>query len=96
MSTTPKKPRRGASGGRTRSAPNGATAPVKRVTRAGRERMQLLVDPALLAAAGAALGARTKSDAVNAALRNAAENAAILRGVDDAIGTIPDFPYQDT
>jgi Arc/MetJ family transcription regulator len=67
-----------------------------RVTKAGRERMQLLVDPALLAAAGAALGTTTKSDAVNAALRNAAENAAILRGVDAALGTIPDFPYLDT
>lgn len=67
-----------------------------RRTKAGRERMQLLVDPALLAAAGAALGTANKSDAVNAALRNAAENAAILRGVDEAFGTIPDFPYLDT
>lgn len=69
---------------------------VPQVTKAGRARMQLLVDPALLAAAGEALGTSTKSDAVNAALRNAAENAAILRGIDAAVGTIPDFPYLDT
>ena len=25
-----------------------------------------------------------------------AANAAVLRGVDDALGSIPDFPYQDT
>jgi Arc/MetJ family transcription regulator len=64
----------------------------KKVTKAGRERMQLLVDPTLLAAAGAAYGTTNKSDAVNAALRQAADNAAILRGIDAAIGTIPDFP----
>lgn len=57
--------------------------------------MQLLVDPSLLAA-GEALGMRTKSDAVNAALRIAAENGAILRGIDGAVGSIPDFPYRDT
>ena len=70
--------------------------PVTRTTRQGRERMQLLVDPELLRAASTALGARSKSDAVNAALRNAAENAAILRGIDAAIGRFPDFPFQET
>ncbi len=71
-------------------------AKARKVTRAGRERMQLLVDPELLAAAGAAYGTTNKSDAVNAALRSAADNAAVLRGLDDATGSIPDFPYLDT
>lgn len=76
----------------------GGTSPVKgkKVTRAGRERMQLLVDPALLAAASVVYRTTNKSDAVNAALRSAGENAAILRGLDEAMGSIPDFPYLDT
>lgn len=83
---------RGASPAATSTAKSGA----KVVTRAGRERMNLLVDPELLAVAGAALGTKNKSDAVNAALRHAAENAAILRGIDAAVGSIPDFPDVET
>ena len=67
-----------------------------RRTKKGRERMQLLVDPLLLDAAVVSLGAKNKSEAVNAALQNAAENAAILRGLDDAFGSIADFPYLET
>ena len=67
-----------------------------RRTKKGRERMQLLVDPLLLDAAVVSLGAKNKSEAVNAALRNAAENAAILHGLDDAFGSISDFPYLET
>ncbi|MBC7671148.1 MAG: hypothetical protein H7247_01900 [Polaromonas sp.] len=67
-----------------------------RRTKKGRERMQLLVDPLLLDAAVVSLGAKNKSEAVNAALRNAAENAAILHGLDDAFGSIPDFSYLET
>lgn len=85
-----------ASRGASPAAKSGAKPAAKVVTRAGRERMNLLVDPELLAIAGAALGTKNKSDAVNAALRNAAENAAILRGIDAAIGTIPDFPDVET
>ena len=92
---TPTRAGAGRVGGRA-AAPGNTAVNVTRVTKAGRVRMQLLVDPALLAAAGEALGTRTKSDAVNTALRNAAENAAILRGIDASIGTIPDFPYVDT
>jgi Arc/MetJ family transcription regulator len=69
---------------------------VPRKTKQGHERMQLMVDPRLLDAAVVSLGAKTKSEAVNVALRNAAENAAILQGLDDAMGSIPDFPYVET
>lgn len=95
-STTKALARAAASRGGSPAAKPAAKSAGKVVTRAGRERMNLLVDPELLAVAGAALGTKNKSDAVNAALRNAAENAAILRGIDAGIGTVPDFPDVET
>jgi Arc/MetJ family transcription regulator len=83
-----------AEGGRTSGKLSGDAQ--KRRTRAGRVRMQLLVDPELLARVGAAYGTTNKSDAVNAALRSAADNAAILRGIDQALGAVPDFPYLES
>ena len=62
---------------------------VPQVTKAGRVRMQLLVDPVLLAAASAALGTSTASDVIHAALLRVVEEAEILRAVDAAIGRPP-------
>src|SRR5918911_1204326 len=61
-----------------------------------RRRMNLMIDPALLRQATAALGTANKSDAVNIALARLAEDAAILAGIDSAIGAIPDFPKVET
>lgn len=71
-------------------------ASTKTATRGGRERRNVLVSPALLQGAMAALGTTNMSETVNVALARLAEDAAVLRGIDAATGAIPDFPYLDT
>ncbi len=65
-------------------------------TRAGRERQNLLVNRETLQRAMAALGTTNMSETVNVALDRLAEDAEILRGLEAAVGAIPDFPYLDT
>lgn len=62
---------------------------------ARRERMNLMVDRALLDRVAAGFGTTNKSDAVHRALSRAAEDAAIVAGVDALFGAIPDFPLDD-
>lgn len=71
-------------------------SPAKATTRAGRERQNLLVNPNTLRRAMAALGTTNMSETVDVALERLVEDAAILRGLEDATGAIPDFPYLDT
>lgn len=63
---------------------------------AGRRRMNLMVDPALLAQASASLGTTNMSEVVNVALRHVAEDAAIVAGVDALFGAFPDLLDLDT
>jgi len=81
---------------RSSTARAATKASAKPATRAGRERQNLLVNPESLRRAMAALGTTNMSETVNVALDRLAEDAAILRGLDAAAGSIPDFPYLDT
>ena len=58
---------------------------------AGRERKQLIVDVALLEAAMEVTGGN-QSETVNEALAHLTENAAILRGFEEAFGASPEHP----
>ena len=66
------------------------------MTRGGGVRKQLIVNPTYLQGAMAALGTTNMSMTVNVALERLAADAAILEGIDAAIGEIPDFPYLDS
>lgn len=79
----------------TRAKSAGREAPATR-GRATRKRQNLLVNQDSLRRAMAALGSTNMSETVNAALDQLADNAAILRGMAEAAGAIPDFPYIDT
>lgn len=65
-------------------------------TREGGVRKQVIVNPTYLREAMAALGTKNMSMTVNVALERLAEDAAILGGIDAAMGEIPDFPYLDS
>ena len=95
-----KAPTRAASKPTTRTAGNGSASRTKGgarpVTRDGGVRKQVILNPAYLQGAMAALGTTNMSMAVNVALERLAEDAAILAGIDAAMGEIPDFPYLDT
>ena len=83
--------KRGGTAVRARAA--GATKPA----RAGATvRKQVLIEVNSLEGAMEALGTTNMSKTVNIALERLAEDAAILRGIDAAMGEIPDFPYLDT
>ncbi len=62
----------------------------------GRERMNLMVDRAVLARAAAAAGTTNMSEVVNLALQRMAEDDAIIAGIDALLGAIPDFPYVES
>jgi hypothetical protein len=66
------------------------------MTREGGVRKQIIVNPTHLRGAMAALGTTNMSMTVNVALERLAEDAAILGGIDAAMGAIPDFPDLDT
>ena len=77
-----------------RKAPRGrAVASAPATTRAGRERQNLLVNRETLQRAMAAVGTTNMSETVNVALDRLAEDAEILRGLEEAAGALPDFPY---
>jgi hypothetical protein len=84
-----KKTRRKGSASRSKEAAKG-------MTRGGGVRKQVIVNPTYLRDAMAALGTTNMSMTVNVALERLAEDAAILKGIDAAMGEIPDFPYLDT
>lgn len=65
-------------------------------THKGRERRNVLLNPTFLRGAMATLGTTNISETVNVALERLAVDAAVLRGIYAATGTIPDFPYLDT
>lgn len=73
-----------------------AAGAAKVTTRGGGVRKQVIVNPTYLRDAMAALGTTNMSMTVNVALERLAEDAAILKGIDAAMGEIPDFPYLDT
>lgn len=90
-----KHPLKAARGKRPRTAD--VETPVPRKKRPiGRERMNLMVDRAMLARAAAGAGTTNMSEVVNMALRRMAEDDAIIAGIDAAFGAIPDFPFVDT
>lgn len=77
------------------SASSHATGSAGTPPRGGAVRKQVLVNPTYLRGAMAVLGTNNMSLTVNVALERLAEDAAILSGVDAAMGIIPDFPYLD-
>ena len=79
-------------------APAEVAAPTKRgATKrpTGRERVNIMVDRALLERVAAGFGTRNKSEAIHRALQEAAENDAIVAGINAAFGMYPDFPLDD-
>lgn len=81
----------------TRPSTAGTKGGAPRKTRpVGRERMNLMVDRAVLARAAASAGTTNMSEVVNLALQRMAEDDAIIAGIDAAFGAIPDFPFVDT
>lgn len=80
----------------TRKTAAAKKSPAKRLTRAGWERVQIMVKRSKLDLVTELIGAKSKSEAVNAALDSICENALVLAGIDAAAGTIPDFPHADT
>jgi Arc/MetJ family transcription regulator len=68
-----------------------ATATVKK-----RVRKNIIIDVDSLQRAMAALHSTNQSETVNVALDRLAEDAAILAGIDAAIGLAPDFPDLET
>jgi hypothetical protein len=77
-------------GGKAPGARPGTGAKGKRV------RKNIVVDVVSLRRAMAALKSTNQSETVNVALERLAEDAAILAGVDAAMGSIPDFPDVET
>ena len=63
---------------------------------AGRTRINLMVDRALLERAAAGAGTTNLSDVVDVALRRMAEDDAIVAGLNALYGALPDFPDVDT
>lgn len=61
----------------------------------GRERVNIMVDRALLERVAAGFGTRNKSEAIHRALQEAAENDAIIAGIDAMFGAYPDLPLDD-
>ena len=64
--------------------------------RGKRVRKNFLVDAESLQRAMTALKSTNQSETVNVALDRLAEDAAIVAGIDAAIGSIPDFPDVET
>lgn len=83
---------------RTKPPAQAPTTPaaVRKNRPARRERMNLMVDRALLARAAAVAATTNMSDVVDAALRRMAEDDAIVAGLNAAFGAVPGFPYIDT
>ncbi len=79
-----------------KGAASRAKGEARATARGGGVRKQVIVNPTYLRNAMAALGTTNMSLTVNVALERLAEDAAILGGIDTAMGEIPDFPYLDS